>query len=106
MSPPANLEALPAWLGFQMATLTDTLSEQPELDFGVATVTGTLQVTTRLTIVEFCLVSLKGVPVAGACFPKASPVVSPTTDVVLNVYKSDFTLSATPIDVTWLAGRR
>lgn len=97
-------KGLPRYLAENFRTLQDELARVELTAHGVAVVTGTLDISTGLTIVEDVVVSFYSDPVSGCAFVSGFPVgAGAPGDITIKTFTSAFAASTTAKSISWLA---
>lgn len=103
LPPIADAAQVVSWAWQNFTRIIDALSSSQSVH-GSTLITGSLAVDTGLASVDNVSVSLRDAPSAGRAFVRALPVgVGSPSEIEIFVYKDDYTLSATPTNVSWIA---
>lgn len=92
-------EGLATYLDLNLRRLRDAISILGRVEQFTAEITGSVTVDTGIPIVKNVVATLEGPPVAGACFIRAEKDPDNDRQVIIYVYKNDFTLSVIPATV-------
>lgn len=96
--------ALAAYIDTNFRRLVDAISQLGLVEQDTFEVTGSVQIDTKIPVVKNAVASLASPPVGGGCFVECVPAGSSyPRDIIIQVYKNDFTLSVIPIEVSWIA---
>lgn len=90
---------LATYIDMNFRRLRDALSTLGRVEQTTLSITGSVIIDTGIPIVKNVVACLKSTPVAGACFIKAEIDPANERNVIVYVYKNDFTLSAIAVDV-------
>ena len=99
---PQDPSKIPTYLFQTFRLITDSFKNIPDMRTGVSLINGQSDFATGLTKVQEVLAGLNDDPVAGACFISGRPSATPG-NALLRVFTNAFALSATPINVWWVA---
>lgn len=106
---PKTDEKFRSYLETQFRRVGDSIEAIPEIDYGILTVTGSVEIVTNVINVEVVVAVFDDPPVAGAAYLRAIPVNvaenrgSDFSNILIDVYTNGFALSSTPIRVSWIA---
>jgi hypothetical protein len=92
-------EALATYLDLNLRRLRDAIATLGRVEQTTLSITGFVTIDTGIPIVENVVATLDSAPVAGACFVRAQVDPNNTRQVIVTVYKNDFTQSVTPTNV-------
>lgn len=96
--------ALLSYLDINFRRIADTLGALTNLEQGIVTITGSVEIDTGMPEVYNAFATLVGAPVSGACFVRAFPVGSGSPrNIIIEVYNSSFAVSSTAKEIAWLA---
>lgn len=83
--------------------LQDRFSNLLAYDAGIAEVTGTLQVPTKLTKVLFVVATLASQPSANVAYVRAQPSGMADENVLIRTYTSGFVQATNAANINWIA---
>lgn len=94
--------ALPSYLAENFRRIADALALLTNVEQGVATFTGAVEIDTGLPEVYNVVASFYSLPVSGACFLQAYKTET-VGNIAIVCLDNTFTLSTTETSVTWFA---
>lgn len=99
-----NPEAVLGYLDTNFRRISDTLARLTNMENGIVTITGSVEIDTGMAEVYNIFAGFNGAPSSGAAFLRAYLVGSTSPrNVIIEVYTSSFGASTTPVDVAWYA---
>lgn len=104
--PPAakREQSYAAYLDLAFRRIQDVLESLADVEQGINEVTGSLEIDTGIPEVYNGFAGLNGTPESGACFVRCYPKGSSApSNIVIEVYKNDFTAATIAKDIWWLS---
>lgn len=103
LKPVAKTEAaMLSYLDINFRRIADVLASLADVEQGVVSVTGSVNIDTGLSEVLNCFVGFNGAPSSNAAFLRAYPRgAAYPKQITIEVYTSSFAASTTPVNVAW-----
>ena len=97
-------DAVLGYLDTNFRRISDTLSRLTNLENGIHSVTGTIEIDTGMAEVYNVFAGFNSAPSSGAAFIRAFPVgPSAPQNIIIEVYNDSFGASSTQVQVAWYA---
>lgn len=97
-------ESMLSYLDINFRRISDTLGMLTDLEQGIISVNGSVEIDTGIAEVYNCYATLNGPPASTACFVRCYPK-GPTAprNIVIEVYNNSFGSATTAVNIAWQA---